>query len=98
MGRQQVKQVSRLGALGKRFHPPVPAGAVQRFIANKFVEKLAGFDVIDRAIDAAGFLVERFDSVQIMIGGLADRIELRQRIRNRQHGLLDRWIEEVPSA
>ena len=52
----------------------------------------------DRAVEARGFFVERLDRVQVMVGGLADRIELGKGIRYRQHGFLHRRVEEIPAA
>ncbi len=95
VGRQQVIQVSGLRTVGQFLEAPVPACAVDRIARQEHVEYLARLDETDRAIDAIGLFVKGFDSIQVMVGGLTDRIDLRQRIGNREHGLLHRRVEQI---
>ena len=91
-------QISALGPLRQLLETPVPTGTIERFVSQKFIEQITGFDVRDRAVDSIDLFVKRFDSVQVVIRRLADRVEFRKCIRNRQHRLLNGRIQKIATT
>ena len=85
MCREQVQQKARLRGVRKRFEFPVPAGRFKGVPCQELAQVLATLDAIDRLVDAIGLFVKRLDRVQVVICGLAYRIELGHRIGNGQH-------------
>ena len=52
----------------------------------------------DGAVKTIGLFVESLDRVQVVIGGLADRVQFGQCIGDREHRLLHRGIEQVAAG
>ena len=92
---EQVEEVARFRTFRQLVQIPMPAGSTTRVVREQLLEHIAGLEQVDHAVKPIGFFVERFDRVQVVIGGLADRIELGHGIRNRQHRLLHGRIEQV---
>ena len=95
MRRQHVKQVTRFRTFGQLFscqyHPVLSDGS----IARNCVEHLAGFNVGDGSVESVRFFVECLDRIQVMIGCLADGVQLGHRIGIAQHRLLHSGVEQI---
>ena len=95
---QHRVQIARLGRIGQALQLPEPAVAGARIGAQHALEQVALLDARDGLIQLPVFGIEGLDRALVVLGGLRVGVQLAERVRHGEVGLLHGRVQHVAPA